>query len=531
MYLYGFSSVFQGGKSFPFPSVCRPVGISTYTEYRVAFDLATSMSNVRRVSRHSASNTPSSSKGPENTLYSSSHGKLIVVSDLTDTRPTKRARTTATFATPQQTDAHDASSGDDDDTSDAISSDDAGLLSTLKKRANAMPGKHFVHRNAFDAYFTAASKPSRTSSNVFSQLVPPLTPEDYSALLRRFDSADKNSAELAEVLTSHERLFPRYALELSEGFNLLFFGFGSKRGVLNNFARTVCAKRGHVVVINGYMPRVGIKEVLESIEQVPGLSNTPLPAGLSGLDAQTRRIYDFFLPPDARPQHPASERPLFLVVHNIDSPALRAPKGKAALSMLALSPRIHIVASVDHVHAQTIWSTTEASARKHTYTAGTCVPPTRGFAWVWHDMTTMQPYDAELAHVDLHILGKQDGKTALAERGMTESAAQHILASVNAKAKKLFALLANTQLVSLEESGAESKRMDAQAHAVSYDALFSAARSDFIAMNDTSFKALLAEFRDHKLVVSRVGGGEALWIPLREEELRRLVASLTEELQ
>jgi origin recognition complex subunit 2 len=281
------------------------------------------------------------------------------------------------------------------------------------------------------------------------------------------------------------------------------------------------------------MPHVGIKEIIASIEQIPGLTDTPLPASSTGLDSQTRRIYDFFLPPVVRPQHSNSEHRLFLIIHNIDSRALRATKAKGALSLLALNPRVHVVASVDHVHAQMVWSTAEAGARKHTHGEGnvnTDMPPTRGFAWAWHDMTTMQPYDAELAHVDLNRNGKKSRGGTVGERGITETAARHILASVNAKAKKLFVLLAKKQLRSLEDSGTESKNKELKHHAVLYDALFNAARTDFIATNDTSFTALLAEFRDHKLIILNAGGGgEGLWIPLKPEELRRVIASLVAE--
>jgi origin recognition complex subunit 2 len=151
-------------------------------------------------------------------------------------------------------------------------------------------------------------------------------------------------------------------------------------------------------------------------------------------------------------------------------------------------------------------------------------------------MTTMQPYDAELAHLDMSSIRSKGRKGAAAERDMSESAAQHILASVNAKAKKLFALLANMLLTSFDEGGEGSKhkekqpQMQLQRHAVSYEIVFNAARTDFIATNDTSFRALLAEFRDHGLVLTLAnGGGESLWIPLRVEELRRIVTSLAGE--
>ena len=80
--------------------------------------------------------------------------------------------------------------------------------------------------------------------------------------------------------------------------------------------------------------------------------------------------------------------------------------------------------------------------------------PRRGFAWLWHDLTTLAPYDFELTYVDLTTLagiaalhGTRTPKvsaTALPAAGranMGQAAVRHVLASVTVKAKKLFVLL------------------------------------------------------------------------------------------
>ena len=42
---------------------------------------------------------------------------------------------------------------------------------------------------------------------------------------------------------------------------------------------------------------------------------------------------------------------LFLVIHNIDGATLRNEKSQAALAMLAQSPLVHLIASIDHINA------------------------------------------------------------------------------------------------------------------------------------------------------------------------------------
>jgi origin recognition complex subunit 2 len=320
---------------------------------------------------------------------------------------------------------------------------------------------------------------------------------------------------------------------LEEGFNLLFYGFGSKLAILNEFASEVCSKRGHVVIANSFQPNFSLKELLGSIERIPGIQNLPLTS--HNIEKQARRIYDFFA------LFPAKHR-LFLVIHNIDSPVFRTAKAKSCLSLLALNPHIHIIASVDHINTPLLWSSTELSTRKQEIDlAGDMLR--RGYAWLWHDMTTLSPYDVELARADrssisgasaLHGSGARNqqetgGTTAANGTLMTETAAQHILASVTQKAKRLFTLLGARQLESMDEAS-DAAGTNAQQYALAYDILFSAARDNFIATNDTAMRSLLGEFRDHGLVLSAAqggpGSGEALWIPLRKERLGKILKSL-----
>ena len=110
---------------------------------------------------------------------------------------------------------------------------------------------------------------------------------------------------------------------------------------------------------------------------------------------------------------------------------------------------------------------------------------------------------------------------------MSETAASHILASVTQKAKKLFNLLGKRQLESIGDAGDKATN-DLQQYGLAYDTLFNAARDDFIAVNDTALRALLAEFKDHGLVLSTPSGTgvETLWIPLRRERLTAVLSSL-----
>ncbi|KAI0831657.1 origin recognition complex subunit 2-domain-containing protein [Trametes gibbosa] len=474
-----------------------------------------------------------------------------------------------------------------------------------------LPAQGFATHTAFDAYFQLAAKPARTSSNVFSTLLPAPSAADCTAALaahRVAENAPGRRPQLWADARARADAYRRFRTELSEGFSLLFYGCGSKRAVLNGLAAFLAERGGHVVVANGFQPAFAFRDLVGAIERVPGVvagagaeDDAEGGEGVSGgLDAQVQRIHAFFSrppPPAAAAAAAAAEDDdddddlphLYIIIHNIEGAAFRAPKHRAALALLALAPRIHLAASFDHAVGTPLrWSLAELFARKPAprrsspsscSSAGdrSAAAQPRGFAWLWHDLTTLAPYDFEFAYaVDPTVLtgaaalrGARASASASASLGalrgggigaaaggaggagaMTESAAGHILASVTQKAKKLFVLLGAKQLeVMLADARAQPGAGDRAGEedggggggegggAYDYDRLFAAARDNFVAQNDTALRALLGEFRDHGLVVSVAaavpgggsGSGEALWIPLRREALMKVLADLRAE--
>ncbi|KAF9644532.1 origin recognition complex subunit 2 [Thelephora ganbajun] len=393
-----------------------------------------------------------------------------------------------------------------------------------------------VLQAGFDSYFLHQGKLAKTSPTVFSTQVEPLSAEEYADAIKsaseKYNLTYPASSAIQESL-AHQ--FRRFLLELEQGFNLLFYGYGSKRALLNRFATEVCSKRGHVIVLNGSQPKASIKDLLTAIEAIPVvqkfIESTDAPTGSSN-EPQLARIRACFSSSDVKP--------LFLLIHNIDSPNLRSPKVKSKLATLASHTRIHLIASIDHVNAPLLWTSTECSTRKRENideeSLSYHVP---GFSWLWHDLTTMAPYDFELAHADRSSYAGASGNARTGRGGstglatgntvMSESAAQHILAAVTQKAKKMFKLMATKQLAVMED-GEGKAQDDFESYGTSYDTLFTSVRDNFIATNDTAMKTLLGEFRDHNLIVGTgTGGAEILWIPMRRERLSKVVKGLDVE--
>ena len=412
-----------------------------------------------------------------------------------------------------------------------------------KGKATELNNNNIIVETAFDAYFTY-NKPGRvqTSSNVYSQLVSPPSAEEYSEAI---GSISNRLEPIQPSLLNGEHcqnLFSRYICELKEGFNILCYGLGSKRRILNQFATTHCSKEGHVVIGNGFQPNFNLKDLLSAVENnVPAIKKLDWPS--TTIEKQGRRIYDFFAL--QKTHH------LYVVIHNIDAAPLRTAKSKSILALIAHNPFIHIIASIDHLNAPLLWSSSEIFSRKPDQTTtqiiinSDAVVPSRGFSWLWHDLTTLVAYDFELAFADRSSLSgarrKTDGLTSQNPTAMSETAAFHILASVNDKSQKLFILLGNKQLEAMGNgdnnnnnnndgaAAASAGSNDFQQFGMAYNLLYSLARDNFLATNESAFRSLQVEFKDHGLFVttpSSGAGGEIVWIPLRKERLVNVLASL-----
>ncbi|KAG9310963.1 origin recognition complex subunit 2-domain-containing protein, partial [Chiua virens] len=375
--------------------------------------------------------------------------------------------------------------------------------------ANADPGHT---RTAFDAYFVHAASRTRTSANVFSAHVLPLTQEEYNDAIAAYDARTVVAQPRTRWFGPHDArtAYRRYAHELDQGFNLVFYGFGSKRVVLNDFASQELARRGSVVIVNGYHPNTTLKDVLASIERVPSVTDY-----CCQRRGRTITTHMFLLLRRRRATHLAR---LFSGPPPSSSPGRSLP-GDAA-----------------------------ASHSEDTHTTS----PKRGYAFIWHDLTTLLRYDTELSFADRSSISgasyaSTGARSALAttpavgtSTPLTETAVTHVLAAVTSKAKKLFVLLGTKQLANVEAASGAAAGADAQPttdmaqFGLDYDALFSLARENFVATSDTALRALLGEFKDHGLILAGIAGGgsgsgDSLWIPLRKERLVRVLKSIETE--
>ncbi|KAG8669699.1 hypothetical protein FPOAC1_009098 [Fusarium poae] len=347
-----------------------------------------------------------------------------------------------------------------------------------------------------ELYF-AHNKPGRpkTSNNTLGSLAL-LTHDEYFTIVRETNDHHEGDIEFLESL--HAKSFPQWAFELSQGFNLCLYGYGSKRRLLHKFAGHLHSRSkkdggDKIVMINGYAPNTTMREILSTIgSAVDPAHRIPLtqpavmvPAILSHLNTNSSIIT--------------------LVVNSIDAAPLRKPGSQTALAQLAAHPRVRLVCSADTPDFALLWDIGVRSA----------------FNMGFHDCTTFAPYTAELDVVDeVHeLLGRN------AHRVNGREGVAFVLRSLPENAKNLFRLLVGEVLIAIEEEGDGGD----EPTGVEYRMVYNKAVEEFICSSEMAFRTLLKEFHDHQIITSMKDalGTELLSLPFRKDELEAILEDLT----
>ncbi|KAG0229297.1 origin recognition complex subunit 2-domain-containing protein [Mortierella sp. GBAus27b] len=342
-----------------------------------------------------------------------------------------------------------------------------------------------------ERYFQDLYQKSRTSNNTLSKL-PTLEHADFIQAIKR--APTKHSKEMEMLNLLYEEQFPQWYFELMSGFNLLIYGYGSKRPLLTKFATSTLTD-APLIIVNGYFPTLTIKEILDKINSEALQYSGPI----GTLPEQVAFIHAYFAQPDR-----AVEK-LYLLIHNIDGSSLRSEKTQTALSLLASCPHIHLVASMDHINANILWDTVKAAR----------------FRWVWHELTTFKPYLTETSFENSIMVKKGE----IGPRGV-----QFVLASLTSNGKGLFRILAEHQVQAETEAVESGNKNKNQADwGMAYNTLFKKCQENFIVSNAVTFRTQLTEFRDHRIVHSKKGqdGIETLYIPLSASILEEILDQMT----
>ena len=190
-----------------------------------------------------------------------------------------------------------------------------------------------------ESYFQShSSSKIVTSDHTLDRLKNPRLPADrLFSLLDEMKLSTEHEAAMNAIMEEYKSYFPKWLYILNEGYNILLYGLGSKRQLLQSFHRSILSEQT-VLVINGFFPSLTLKDILDSI------TNDILDAGISPgnpHEAVDMIEEEFALIPQTH---------LYLIVHNLDGAMLRNAKAQSILARLAKIPNIHMLASVDHIN-------------------------------------------------------------------------------------------------------------------------------------------------------------------------------------
>ncbi|CAH8526370.1 unnamed protein product [Schistosoma turkestanicum] len=364
---------------------------------------------------------------------------------------------------------------------------------------------------SLDAYFLQHGDfmNGKTSNHTLSKLRVGNHPgiPDPVALEQFRNSYQPKQLPILEKLRSElgTRLFSNWTIYLREGFNILLYGIGSKRHVMEDFRKRYLSKT-NCIVIPGYNPSINIRQILNCIchEFLHVADSCKNPT------EQLQLICDLFKKDEAE------KSPLFLLLNNIDGPGLRNGKAQAILARLAEVQHIHLVASVDHANMPLLWSHNELAR----------------FAWIWEDCTNFYNYTEEcnfansqiLQHILSGVEGGGSDTTTGGSVGTMFASLRQVAASLTQNARDIFRMIVEYQLETPYQNGSKGT----VTNGIAMEDLYWRCRDAFLTSNETTLKAQLTEFRDHKLIKIKKGpdGTEFIFIPMDTDNLQKLMQNI-----
>lgn len=343
-------------------------------------------------------------------------------------------------------------------------------------------------------------------------LAPQLDYDDYMRYTEIGDAVTASArAQLREV---HRLLFPQWCFELSQGFSLNFYGVGSKLDILNQFILDYIADwlanmypdddvNTKYLVINGFNPKVKLKDVITSITDV-FRDHYPQETALKFPKYVTETVPFLIRLIERYRTQPVQRPSIVILIHNIDGEGLRDDKDQRLLSELAALPEVYLLLSTHTVNAALLWDSARA----------------KNFNWVWHDLTTYDPYTVESSFKDVLALGHSKN-----HGGGTGS--KFVLKSLLPNARNLYKVTLEMQLEVVLNHNVKGKSglKGSLRLLMLFDDVYQRCLAAMVVLSTMQFRNLLKEFIDHKmlkLVVDKLGD-ERLYVPFSVLEMERLL--------
>ncbi|KAI0096010.1 origin recognition complex subunit 2-domain-containing protein [Nemania sp. FL0031] len=314
-----------------------------------------------------------------------------------------------------------------------------------------------------ELYF-AQTRPgaAKTSNNTLASLNL-LTHEEYFSILRDYKDPHEDDIEFLDSI--HVQSFPQWAFELSQGFSICLYGYGSKRPLLHKFAKYIYSSitdhgNHRIVIINGYV-RANMSSLRDILSVVAGAVDPKHKLAAGGPSVMMDSLKGLLSTHDIT---------ITVILNSIDAAPLRRPGFQPILAQLAAHPQIQFICSADTPDFTLLWDSSLRSS----------------FSFVFHDCTTFAPFTAELEVVDdVHELLGRKARRVGGKEGVT-----YVLRSLTENARNLYRLLVGEVLVAMDDEADSSSENPG----VEYRMIFNKAVEEFICSSEMSFRTLLKEW-------------------------------------
>ena len=314
---------------------------------------------------------------------------------------------------------------------------------------------------------------NKTSNNTLASLRL-LTHDEYFAVLQQGGGyVNPHAEDIAFLQAVHAESFPQWAFELSQGFSVCLYGYGSKRRLLHQFASYLYEKsrssassppsslHHKIVIVNGYVRTSSLREILGTVAAAVDRTHR-LPAGSASamLDSLEALLAS----------RPAAR--ITVVLNSVDAAPLRRAGVQAALARLAAQAGVQLVCSADTPDFALLWDSALRSR----------------FNFAFHDCTTFEPLAAAEADAvdDVHeLLGRR------ARRVGGKEGVSYVLRSLPENAKNLFRLLVGEVLAAMDDDAGGGDA--GENPGIEYRMLYNKAVEEFICSSEMAFRTLLKE--------------------------------------
>ncbi|CAG8458409.1 1640_t:CDS:1 [Diversispora eburnea] len=364
-------------------------------------------------------------------------------------------------------------------------------LKETKETKKRIPLKDFG--SEYDRFFEENSHSLPTSKNILPDSNM-LNVSQYTDIINKIPL--KHEDEINLLSEQYKEKFIYWSSDLKNGFNLCFYGFGSKMEIIDEFAKYL--NEQIVLRIEGFDPNFNFQTTLELLNDVNEIVK---PNSIRNIENQITHIQKYFS--NENREHEC----LFIIIHNLDGPTFRDTQNLNYLAKLVNISNVRLIATVDNINFPMLLDHDRRNK----------------FNFLWHEITTFRSYDKEITHENLCTIKKR-------KNNLTTNLVKGVLSVWNENRRLMFKILATYQINQYNSTTITTTQVIDGKNIITgmeRNSLYKKCYEEFIVNGESNFNTFLNDFHYHNVIKSRMSehGKEIYYIPLEAERLKEILES------